>query len=76
MPLVFVGVKTAAGQAGNVCDTLRDVEGVQFVHVVYAGQYDVVLMVEVPTLEAYHDFVQYVLAKHPGIADFESFIAV
>ncbi|MCF2136895.1 MAG: Lrp/AsnC ligand binding domain-containing protein [Candidatus Thorarchaeota archaeon] len=76
MPLVFVGIKTQPDQSETVMSTLVKDSLVQEIYKVYAGQYDIVMIIDVPDLEAYHAFVQDVLAVHTGIADFESFIAV
>lgn len=76
MPLVFVGIKSEPGQSEAVKASLSEADIVQEAHTVYSGVYDVVVMIEIPDLDAYHNFVQRVLATHPGIADFESFISV
>ncbi|RLI59474.1 MAG: hypothetical protein DRO93_08335 [Candidatus Thorarchaeota archaeon] len=76
MPIVFVGIKTHPGQSDAVRDALSSREEVRSICKLYAGQYDVVMVIEVPSLEKYHEFVAGVLADHEGVIDFESFIAV
>ncbi|MHA1771787.1 MAG: Lrp/AsnC family transcriptional regulator [Candidatus Thorarchaeota archaeon] len=76
MPLVFVGIKTKPGKAEPVMSSLINNDLVQEAYKVFAGQYDIVMIIKMPSLSVYHEFVQEVLSQHPGIADFESFIAV
>ncbi len=76
MTLVFVGIKSLPGKANSVISSLSQHTLVKETYKVYDGQYDIVMIIDVPTLSSYNTFVQEVLAHHQGIADFESFIAV
>ncbi len=73
---IFVAIKTVVGKAESVRQSLRSEQMVREACTVYSGPYDVVILVDVPSLEEYQKFVLYTLPRINGISDYESFITM
>jgi DNA-binding Lrp family transcriptional regulator len=75
MPVkAFLAVNTKSGKAKIVQEDLRAIDEVRLACTVSAGPYDVVVMVEVPSLDEYRTFSIDKVSAVPNITDYSSFI--
>lgn len=73
---IFVGISTKPGMAEKVRQELLQLKEVSSACTISSGDYDVVAIVEIHTLERYSSFAIDTLASIDGIRDYHSFIAV
>ena len=71
----FVMVKAGAGQAGNVAEEIRGLEGVAEAHVV-AGEYDVIAEVEAAEVYQVLDAVASDMQSLPGVTDTKTYVSM
>ncbi|MFX1482647.1 MAG: Lrp/AsnC family transcriptional regulator [Promethearchaeota archaeon] len=77
MPVkIFLAVKAKEGRADQVQHSLKKLEEVIMVCTVSDGPYDVVALVEVPTLEEYKSFSIDKVGSVHHVIDYTSFIAI
>ena len=75
MPIrVFLAVVTKQGKAKEVQRNLRAIDDVVLACSVSDGEYNVVAMVEVPSLDDYRSFSIDKVSAVPNIVDYTSFI--
>lgn len=75
MPVkVFLAVNAKPGKAKEVQKNLRAIDEVRLACSVSAGPYDVVVMVEVTSLDDYRSFSIDKVSAVPNIVDYTSFI--
>lgn len=70
---VFLVVNTEPGRLDEIHEVLKNFDEVVFSCKVESGQYDIVAMVEVDTLDGYRVLIERV-ASIPNTVDFSSFI--
>ncbi len=73
---IFVAIKTDVGKSEDVRQRLKSERIVREACTVYSGPYDVVIFIDVPSLEDYQRFVLDTLPRVNGISDYESFITI
>lgn len=73
---IFVGITTKPDAAENVRQELLQLREVTTACTVYSGNYDVVAIVDIHTLERYSSFAIDTLASIEGIKDYDSFITI
>ena len=77
MPVtIFLAVNVESGKERQVQAALKKFDEVTLVCSVSAGPYDVVALVEVPSLEVYKEFSVDRVSKLSYITDYTSFIAM
>ena len=75
MPIkVFLAVNIKSGKAKEVHKNLKDIDVVKLTCVVTDGEYDIVAMIEVPSLDEYRSFSIDKVGRVPNITDYTSFI--
>ncbi|KXH75658.1 MAG: hypothetical protein AM326_08805 [Candidatus Thorarchaeota archaeon SMTZ-45] len=75
MPIkVFLAVVTKSGKEKEVQKNLRAIDEVTLACTVSDGMFDVVAMIEVPTLDEYRTFSIDKVSAVPNIVDYTSFI--
>ena len=73
---IFLAVNVKEGRAKQVQSNLRTLEEVTIACSVSDGPYDVVALVEVPTLEEYKSFSIDRVSLLPHVTDYTSFIVI
>jgi DNA-binding Lrp family transcriptional regulator len=73
---IFVGITTKPELADKVRQDLLQLREVKTACTVYSGNYDVVAIVDINTLERYSSFAIDTLASIEGIKDYDSFIII
>ncbi|QLG27823.1 Lrp/AsnC family transcriptional regulator [Halorarum halophilum] len=71
----FVMVKAGAGEAGNVAEQIRGLEGVSEAHVV-AGEYDVIAEVTAEEVYQLLDAVASDVQSLPGVTDTRTYVSM
>jgi DNA-binding Lrp family transcriptional regulator len=75
MPVkIFLAVTTKSGKAKEVQKNLRAIGGVILTCSISTGVYDVVAIVEVPSLDDYRSFSIDKVSSVPNVVDYTSFI--
>jgi DNA-binding Lrp family transcriptional regulator len=75
MPIkVFLAVNIKSGKAKEVHKSLTDIDAVKLACVVSDGEYDIVAMIEVQSLDEYRTFSVDKVSGVPHITDYTSFI--
>ena len=75
MPIkVFLAVNIKSGKAKEVQKSLKDIDVVQLACVVTDGEYDIVALIEVSSLDEYRTFSIDKVSGIPHITDYTSFI--
>ena len=75
MPIkVFLAVNTKSGKAREVQKNLKTIDEVKLACAVSDGIFDIVAMIEVPSLDDYRSFSIDRVSAVPHITDYTSFI--
>ncbi|MFW9786916.1 MAG: Lrp/AsnC family transcriptional regulator [Candidatus Thorarchaeota archaeon] len=75
MPIkVFLAVNSKYGKAQEVQKRLRSIDEVKLACSISTGSYDVVAMIEVPSLDEYRTFSIDKVSAVPNVTNYTSFI--
>lgn len=75
MVTAYIMVITAAGRSDDLVDQIRGIDGVNEAHII-AGDFDILVEIEAPTIEGVRDTVVGKIQELEGIGTTRTYIAL